>query len=120
MDHDGFTHKVCDWFVNTRGEAVPELKASEFLAKFRKLKFPGKQVDVDFDWHLRSYRDFAQLGRIAPKLGTDNFSDDAGAELVHFEFGAGKSCRLVASCNKKGKWKLFFNIESSDRPVLEE
>jgi hypothetical protein len=115
-----FSPEKGEWFVSTiyKGASLAKIDQMELLKKIGQAGFPSKKVEVYFKWHLRDYKDFKELARIAKLIGTAMDTGNAAAQLLDFEFAKGKTCRLVTECNKKGVFKTWFNTETDDDLVI--
>ena len=110
----------CRWSLWTKvGETKFEkIAPGKLVDTINRLGFPKQSVTTHFEWHLKHYQDFREMPHLAKmKL------NDVSAYLVEFEFAPGKMCRVASECDKKGVFKLWFNVEMEDdlkilKPVL--
>jgi len=106
----------CDWMVQPAGRELgfKEIEPSSFLKLFNSFRFPGKTVEVVFDWHLKHYRDLPELLKFS-KLKMKDLS----AQLLEFQIKPGLNCRVVCECLSQNSIKFWFNVPSdNDLPIL--
>jgi hypothetical protein len=105
-----------EWIVNVPGKELgfKEIEPSSFLKLFNSFRFPGKTVEVVFDWHLKHYNDLPELLKLS-KLKMQHLD----AHLLEFQIKPGLNCRVVCECISQNVIKFWFNVPSdNDLPIL--
>jgi hypothetical protein len=106
----------CEWMIQPAGKELgfKQIEPSSVLKLFNGFGFPGKTVEVLFDWHLKHYNDLPELLKLS-KLKIQHLD----AHLLEFQIKPGLNCRVVCECLSQNSIKFWFNVPNdSDLPIL--